>query len=132
LGIEQGGGTRRLRIALTTISLLGNQHDHGWLLAPVAASIATQQSVRRSERIRAGLARRKAEGKPIGGAASKRGKDKQPRRTEGYKQAWARDARQPSSRRNVCFANRIRRGTAGRRVDQRVRHPTAAFERGLA
>jgi hypothetical protein len=26
----------------------------------------------------------------IGGAASKRGKDKRPRRTEGYTQAWAR------------------------------------------
>ena len=46
--------------------------------------------IRRSERIRAGLARRRAEGKPIGGAASKRGKDKRPRRTEGYRQAWAR------------------------------------------
>jgi len=26
----------------------------------------------------------------MGGAASQRGKDKRPRRTEGYKQAWAR------------------------------------------
>jgi DNA invertase Pin-like site-specific DNA recombinase len=60
------------------------------LLAAVAAWVATQESVRRSERIRAGLARRKAQGKPIGGAASKRGKDKRPRETEGYKQAWAR------------------------------------------
>jgi DNA invertase Pin-like site-specific DNA recombinase len=60
------------------------------LLAAVAAWVATQESVRRSERIRAGLARRRAQGKPIGGAASKRGKDKRPRRTEGYKQAWAR------------------------------------------
>jgi DNA invertase Pin-like site-specific DNA recombinase len=60
------------------------------LLAAVAAWVATQESVRRSERIRAGLARRRAEGKPMGGATSKRGKDKQPRRTEGYKQAWAR------------------------------------------
>jgi len=60
------------------------------LLAAVAAWVATQESVRRSERIRAGLARRKAQGKPIGGAASKRGKDKRPRETEGYKQARAR------------------------------------------
>ena len=60
------------------------------LLAAVAAWVATQESARRSERIRAGLARRRAEGKPMGGAASKRGKDKRPRRTEGYKQAWAR------------------------------------------
>ena len=46
------------------------------LLAAVAAWVATQESARRSERIRAGLARRRAEGKPMGGAASKRGKDK--------------------------------------------------------
>jgi DNA invertase Pin-like site-specific DNA recombinase len=60
------------------------------LLAAVAAWVATQESVRRSERIRAGLARRRAQGKPMGGGASKRGKDKRPRRTDGYKQAWAR------------------------------------------
>ncbi len=60
------------------------------LLATVAAWVAAQESVRRSERIRAGLARRRAQGKPRGGAASKRGKDKRPRRTEGYEQAWAR------------------------------------------
>ncbi|HUL47183.1 MAG TPA: recombinase family protein, partial [Steroidobacteraceae bacterium] len=39
------------------------------LLAAVAAWVATQESVRRSERIRAGLARRRAQGKPMGGAA---------------------------------------------------------------
>jgi DNA invertase Pin-like site-specific DNA recombinase len=60
------------------------------LLAAVAAWVATQESARRSERIRVGLARRRAEGKPMGGAASKRGKDKRPRRTDGYEQAWAR------------------------------------------
>jgi DNA invertase Pin-like site-specific DNA recombinase len=60
------------------------------LLAAVAAWVARQESVRRSERIRAGLARRRAQGKPMGGAASKRGRDTRPRRTEGYKQAWAR------------------------------------------
>lgn len=59
------------------------------LLAAVAAWVATQESVRRSERIRAGLARRRAQGKPMGGA-SKRGRDKRPRRTEGYTRAWAR------------------------------------------
>jgi DNA invertase Pin-like site-specific DNA recombinase len=60
------------------------------LLAAVAAWVARQESVRRSERIRAGLARRRARGEPMGGAASRRGKDKHPRRTEGYSQAWAR------------------------------------------
>jgi hypothetical protein len=43
-----------------------------------------------------------------------------------------RDARQPNSRRNLCFANRIRRGTGGRSADQRVHHATAAFEHALA
>jgi hypothetical protein len=40
--------------------------------------------------IKAGLARRKAAGKPIGGAVSKRGKDRRPRRTQGYRDAWQR------------------------------------------
>ena len=75
---------------LHDIGQAGMSAKLGELLAAVAAWVATQESVRRSERIRAGLARRRAEGKPIGGAASKRGKDKQPRRTDGYKQAWAR------------------------------------------
>jgi DNA invertase Pin-like site-specific DNA recombinase len=60
------------------------------LLAAVAAWVARQESVRRSERIRAGLARRRAHGKPMGGATSNRGKDKHPRRTEGYRHAWER------------------------------------------
>jgi DNA invertase Pin-like site-specific DNA recombinase len=60
------------------------------LLVSFMAWVAEQESRRRSERIKAGLARRKAEGKPIGGAVSKRGADRKPRRTEGYRQAWAR------------------------------------------
>ena len=60
------------------------------VLVAFAGWVAQQESQRRSERIRAGLARRKAEGKPIGGAASHRGKDLIPRRTDGYRQAWAR------------------------------------------
>ena len=54
-----------------------------------AGWVAQQESQRRSERIEAGLARRKAEGKPIGGAASRRGKDRAPRRTDGYLRASA-------------------------------------------
>ncbi|HYS33901.1 MAG TPA: recombinase family protein [Streptosporangiaceae bacterium] len=55
---------------------------------PVAFAgwLARQESDRRSERIRAGLARRKAEGKPVGrvqGAA-----DRAPRRRSGYVAAW--------------------------------------------
>jgi len=60
------------------------------VLIAFAGWMAEQESRRRSERIRAGLARRKAEGKPIGGAVSKRGKDRKPRPTEGYQEAWRR------------------------------------------
>lgn len=60
------------------------------LLAAIAAWVAEQESRRRSERVKAGLARRRAQGKPIGGAVSKRGKDKRKRRTEGYVVAWER------------------------------------------
>jgi DNA invertase Pin-like site-specific DNA recombinase len=58
------------------------------LLVAIAGWVAHQESARRSERIKAGLARRRAEGKPMGGAASRRGQDKKPRSTEGYQRAW--------------------------------------------
>jgi putative DNA-invertase from lambdoid prophage Rac len=58
------------------------------LLAAIAAWVAHQESQRRSERIKAGLARRRAEGKPVGGENSKRGRDRKPRKTEGYVEAW--------------------------------------------
>src|SRR6516165_8153757 len=60
------------------------------LLPAIAAWVAEQESKRRSERVKAGLARRRAEGKPMGGAVSKRGKDKRKRRTDGYIAAWQR------------------------------------------
>jgi len=60
------------------------------LLIAIAAWVAHQESVRRGERIKLGLEKRRRDGKPMGGAASKRGKDRQPRKTEGYVQAWAR------------------------------------------
>jgi DNA invertase Pin-like site-specific DNA recombinase len=56
------------------------------LLIGVFATLAKYESQRRSDRIRAGLARRKADGKPIGrqpGAI-----DRQRRRRSGYVQAW--------------------------------------------
>jgi DNA invertase Pin-like site-specific DNA recombinase len=56
------------------------------LLVGVFATLARYESQRRSERIKAGLARRKAEGKPVGrqpGAT-----DKRRRRRSGYVQAW--------------------------------------------
>jgi hypothetical protein len=83
------------------------------LLAAVAAWVATQESVRRSERIRAGLACRKAECKPIGGACSKRGKDEQPRRTDGYKQAWAR-RKADAHRQLICLSSSTRPGIRAR------------------
>jgi DNA invertase Pin-like site-specific DNA recombinase len=60
------------------------------LLAAIAAWVAKQESERRSARIRAGLARRRAEGKPVGGANSKRGRDRKRRKTDGYVEAWTR------------------------------------------
>ena len=45
-----------------------------------------QESNRRSKRIKAGLARRKAEGKTVGGRRLE-AKDRLKRRTEGYAQA---------------------------------------------
>ena len=60
------------------------------LLAAIAACVAHQESARRSERVQAALPKRRAEGNPMGGTASKRGKDRKPRQTEGYRQAWAR------------------------------------------
>jgi len=62
------------------------------VLVAFSGWMAEQESRRRSERIRAGLARRRSQGKPIGGAASKRGKDKKPgqRPRDGYVRAWER------------------------------------------
>ena len=57
------------------------------VLVAFAGWMAAQESRRRSERIRAGLARRRAEGLPIGGALSKRGPDRKPRRTDGYRRS---------------------------------------------
>ena len=70
---------------------------------------------------------------PSGSAAPPRSEGKTsarvaPRGTRRH----GRDARQPNRRRNLCFANRIRRGTGGRSADQRVHHATAAFEHALA
>ena len=56
------------------------------VLVAFAGWMAQQESARRSERIRAGLERRRAEGKPVGrqpGAA-----DRKPRRRSGYVAAW--------------------------------------------
>jgi DNA invertase Pin-like site-specific DNA recombinase len=49
------------------------------LLVAIAAWVAEQESKRRSERIKAGLARRRAEGKPVGGRIEG-AKDRRPRK----------------------------------------------------
>jgi len=59
------------------------------LLSSLFAWMAQMESERRSERVRAGLARRKAQGQPVGrqpGAA-----DKAPRRRSGYMARWERE-----------------------------------------
>ena len=65
------------------------------ILVAFAGWMAQQESGRRSQRIRAGLERRRSEGKPIGrqpGAG-----DKKPRRRSGYIQRWERE-RQEAAR----------------------------------
>jgi DNA invertase Pin-like site-specific DNA recombinase len=62
------------------------------LLIGIFATLARAESQRRSERVKAGLARRKAQGKPIGrqpGAA-----DRKPRQRSGYVIRWERERRE--------------------------------------
>jgi len=59
------------------------------LLFGVFATIARFESERRSARIRAGLARRRAEGKPVGRQHGSG--DKKPRKRSGYMARWERE-----------------------------------------
>jgi len=59
------------------------------LLGAIYAWMARAESARRSERVKAGLSRRKAEGKPIGRRAGS--KDCKPRRRSGYYARWERE-----------------------------------------
>jgi DNA invertase Pin-like site-specific DNA recombinase len=79
-------------------------HEETWLntadpfaremLVGIFATLARYQSQHRSEQIKLGLARRRAEGKPVGGR--KLGsKDRKPREREGY---VARQARERAER----------------------------------
>jgi DNA invertase Pin-like site-specific DNA recombinase len=56
------------------------------MLLGIFGTVARFESERRSERIKAGLARRRAEGKPVGRA--KGATDHKPRRRSGYVAAW--------------------------------------------
>jgi DNA invertase Pin-like site-specific DNA recombinase len=67
---------------------LRNPHMRELFLA-IAAWMAKMESDRRSERIKAGLARRKAEGKPVGRQAGSG--DKKPRKRSGYVARWERE-----------------------------------------
>ena len=59
------------------------------LLGAIYAWMARAESARRSERVKAGLARRKAEGKPVGRRAGSQ--DRRPRRRSGYVARWERE-----------------------------------------
>ena len=58
------------------------------VLVAFAGWMAQQESARRSERIKAGLERRRAEGKPVGGRKPG-ARDKRKRSCDGYVAAWA-------------------------------------------
>ena len=59
------------------------------LLGAIYAWMAAEESRRRSERVKAGLARRRAEGKPVGRRAGSQ--DRKPRRRSGYYARWERE-----------------------------------------
>jgi DNA invertase Pin-like site-specific DNA recombinase len=59
------------------------------ILIAFAGWMAERESARRSERITAGLAKRKAEGKPVGRQPGS--SDKKPRRRSGYVARWERE-----------------------------------------
>jgi DNA invertase Pin-like site-specific DNA recombinase len=61
------------------------------VLVAFAGWMAQQESRRKSERIRAGLERRRAEGKPVGRQAG--AVDKKPRKRSGYVAAWEEGGR---------------------------------------
>lgn len=60
------------------------------ILVAFAGWMAQQESRRHSERVKAGMARAKAEGKVIGGRQPG-ARDRRPRRTDGYAARWERE-----------------------------------------
>jgi DNA invertase Pin-like site-specific DNA recombinase len=75
-------GERKVTIVSVTESWLNATPEVQGLLVSFAGWMAQQESRRRSERIRAGLARRKAKGDPIGRITG--ATDKRKRKTAGY------------------------------------------------
>jgi DNA invertase Pin-like site-specific DNA recombinase len=98
--LERGGIEPTLRVVrqlrergVQVVSLQEPWTDAGGemqeLLTAVMAWVARMESQRRSERVRAGLARRKAQGLPVGRQPGAR--DTRPRKRSGYVARWERD-----------------------------------------
>lgn len=73
------------------------------LLLSVFATVARFESERRSMRVKAGLARRRREGKPVGGRKAG-SRDKGKRSGEGYSAAWTPERREALAARNRARA----------------------------
>jgi DNA invertase Pin-like site-specific DNA recombinase len=65
------------------------------MIVAFAGWVAQQESARRSERIKAGLARRAKAGKPVGRQPG--AKDRKPRKRSGYVARWEREREQHAS-----------------------------------
>jgi DNA invertase Pin-like site-specific DNA recombinase len=103
-GDDEGGAEAALRIirqfrqrGVTLVSVreswLNGSPEVADVLVAFAGWMAERESARRSERIKAGLARRKAQGLPVGRKPGST--DKTPRRKSGYYASW--EARRASA-----------------------------------
>jgi DNA invertase Pin-like site-specific DNA recombinase len=90
LSIVRELGERNVKVVSVTEPWLSGSDATTELLLSIAAWIANQESKRRSERIKAAMQRRRDAGLPMGGAASKRGKDRRKRSSQPYVEAWQR------------------------------------------
>jgi len=82
-------GERGCTVVSVKESWLNGSPEIQDVLVAFAGWMAQQESARRSERIKAGLARRKAEELPVGRQPGS--KDKKPRRRSGYVARWERE-----------------------------------------
>jgi len=98
--LERGGIEPTLRVmrqlrerGIQVVSLQEPWTDAGGemqeLLTAIVAWMARMESQRRSERVRAGLDRRRAQGLPVGRQAG--AKDRRPRKRSGYVARWERE-----------------------------------------
>jgi putative DNA-invertase from lambdoid prophage Rac len=69
------------------------------IMLSIFSSVAKFESARRSERVKAGLARRRAQGLPVGRKPGS--KDKGPRRKSGYYRSWEDGPRRAAARMEV-------------------------------